>query len=118
MFKVLTPDSGLNTNHAEMSPFLVDSNTIYFSTMRYQSDEVKKNKPDYIEIKKAKRDSSIWILVDLDLPIFEKEVHIGNGCWSADSTQFFYSRCPSLGECEIWSVSNADGNWGEPEALK
>ena len=58
-YEILEPDSGINTIHAEMSPFLADSSTLYFSTMRYESDEVKKSKSTFVEIKKLQRDNNV-----------------------------------------------------------
>ncbi|MEQ9187137.1 MAG: hypothetical protein RLP15_05330 [Cryomorphaceae bacterium] len=117
LYEVHRPDSGLNTFHAEISPFLVDLQTLYFSTMRYESDEVKKNNPVYIEMKKAVNDSGRWELVPLDLPIAQMDMHIGNGVFNGDSTQFYYSRCAELYACQIWRTRKQAGIWQAPEAL-
>ncbi|MEZ4722450.1 MAG: hypothetical protein R2813_11315 [Flavobacteriales bacterium] len=116
-FKVEEPDSGLNTIHAEMSPYLLDSNTMYFATMRYESDVVKKNNPVYVEMKKAIRDSTAWQLVDLDLPISNATAHVGNGCFSEDSARFYYSLCPTPAECSIYVTKLEYGSWSAPQPL-
>ena len=116
-FEVQRPDSGLNSVHAEMSPFFIDAQSIYFSTMRYESDEVKKSNPVFIEIKKAKREGNVWGLVDADLPIAEKDVHIGNGIFNRDSSQFYYSRCEELSSCQIWRTVKLESTWQDPQPL-
>jgi len=117
VFKVLDPDTGLNTIHSEMSPFLVDSNTLYFATMRYESDVVKKSKPVYVEMKKAVKDSNAWSLVDLDLPISDKESHVANGSFSADSTRFYFSKCADASSCSIYKIEKSGDLWSEPTKL-
>lgn len=116
-FEVSRPDSGLNTVHAEMSPFLLDTNTMYFATMRYESDEVKKNKSVFVEMKKAVKDSNIWELQELDLPIASQNAHVGNGCFSADSTRFYYSNCPDPSSCSIYQINKSGEAWSEPIRL-
>ena len=116
-YKVDRPDSGLNTVHAEMSPFLVDSSTMYFATMRYESDEVKKSKSVFVEIKKAIKDSNIWELQELDLPIASQNAHVGNGCFSSDSTRFYYSNCPDPSSCSIFQINRNGDTWTEPVKL-
>lgn len=115
--KVELPDSGLNTIHAEMSPFLLDSNTMYFATMRYESDVVKKNKPVFVEMKKAVKDSAVWTLVDVDVPVSDNAAHVGNGCFSPDSTRFYFSKCPDPASCKIYMTSMSADGWSVPEAL-
>ena len=116
-YEVMDPDSGLNSVHAEMNPFALNETMMYFSTMRYETDEFKKSNPVYIEIEKSVKDTSgIWQSVELDIPISEKGAHIGNGVWSSDSTRFYYSRCESRTDCEIFQV-NYSGTWSEPIRL-
>ncbi len=116
-YEVQRPDSGLNSVHAEMSPFLRDSNVMYFSSMRYESDEVKKSKPVFIEIHRARRDSNAWELMELDLPIEDGSAHIGNGIFNRDSTQFYYSRCEDLSTCQIWRTERDGDGWTDPAPL-
>lgn len=116
-FEIIRPDSGINSIHAEMSPFLLDSNTLYFSTMRYEKDEVKKNNPVFVEIQKRVRDSAVWVSADLDLPISADDAHIGNGTFSADGSRFYFSRCPELSSCAIYMTSSQSGVWSAPVAL-
>lgn len=116
-FEVNRPDSGLNTVHAEMSPFMTDSATIYYSTMRYESDVVKKSNPVFVEIKKAVKDSNIWEPATLDLPIAEDEAHIANGIFNEDTTRFYYSRCATLGDCKIYVAKFENGTWSAPIPL-
>ena len=47
--------------------------------MRYEKDEVKKNNPVFVEVQKMVRDSGIWIIAELDLPIAAEDAHVGNG---------------------------------------
>lgn len=115
-YKVTPPDSGLNTVHAEMSPFMTDTNTLYFATMRYESDIVKKGNPVYVELKKAVKDSA-WHTVPLDIPVQDATAHIGNGCFSADSSRFYFSKCPTTAECRIYMIRKSGGSWGQPEEL-
>ena len=116
-YEVVRPDSGINTIHAEMSPYLYDSNTMYLSTMRYEDDEVKKNKPVFVEIQKLVRDSGIWISAELDLPITTQDAHIGNGVFSADSSRFYFSKCPDFGSCSIYVTKKDGETWSAPTAL-
>jgi tetratricopeptide (TPR) repeat protein/outer membrane protein OmpA-like peptidoglycan-associated protein len=116
-YKVDRPDSGLNSVHAEMSPFLVDSSTMYFATMRYETDEVKKSKSVFVEMKKAIKDSNVWELQELDLPIASQNAHVGNGCFSADSSRFYYSNCPNPSYCSIYQVNRNGKTWSEPIKL-
>jgi len=116
-YEILKPDSGMNTIHAEMSPYLYDSNTLYLSTMRYEKDEVKKNNPVFVEVQKMVRDSGIWIIAELDLPITAEEAHVGNGTFSADSSRFYFSKCPDFSSCSIYVTKNQGGTWNEPSPL-
>ena len=116
-YEILKPDSGMNTIHAEMSPYLYDSNTLYLSTMRYEKDEVKKNNPVFVEVQKMVRDSGIWIIAELDLPIAAEDAHVGNGVFSADSSRFYFSKCPDFGSCSIYVTKNKGGTWNEPSPL-
>ena len=116
-YEILKPDSGMNTIHAEMSPYLYDSNTLYLSTMRYEKDEVKKNNPVFVEVQKMVRDSGIWIIAELDLPIADEDAHVGNGTFSADSSRFYFSKCPDFGSCSIYVTKNKGGTWNEPSPL-
>ncbi len=114
-YEVSKPDSGLNTFHAELSPMLVDSNTVYFSTMRYESDRVRKSNPVFIEVKKAVKDSSIWKLVDVDIPASEPGFHIANPTLSADSSTIYFSRCATLGDCKIYRSRRIGEDWAAAE---
>ncbi|MDA7835802.1 CDC27 family protein [Salibacteraceae bacterium] len=116
-YEILKPDSGMNTIHAEMSPYLYDSNTLYLSTMRYEKDEVKKNNPVFVEVQKMVHDSGIWIIAELDLPIAAEDAHVGNGVFSADSSRFYFSKCPDFGSCSIYVTKNKGGTWNEPSPL-
>ncbi|GAB5538823.1 MAG: hypothetical protein Salg2KO_09260 [Salibacteraceae bacterium] len=116
-FEVHIPDTGLNTVHAEMSPYWIDSATMYFATMRYESDEVKKSQPVFVEIKKAVKDSMAWNLVELDLPIADVTMHVGNGSFSADSTSFFFTKCPDPSSCAIYRIIREHATWSSPERL-
>lgn len=116
-FEIERPDNGLNTVHAELSPFMRDSATIYYSTMRYESDEVKKRSPLYIEMHKAVREDDVWKMRELDLPISDDNAHVGNGVFNLDSTQFYYSRCEDLPSCAIYRTERGPDGWNEPEPL-
>lgn len=116
-YEVSKPDSGLNTIHAEMSPIWFDSNTVYFSTMRYEKDIVRKKGGVFIEMKKAILDSNIWIETELDLPIKNKKAHVGNVSFSSDSSKFYYSRCEEKNACEIYVSKKNGDSWSEPYAL-
>ena len=76
LYEILRPDSGLNTVHAELSPFLFNEEIIYFSTMRYEDDEVKKRNPVFIEMQKAKKETDVWRPETLDLPIRDERAHV------------------------------------------
>ena len=116
-YEIIKPDSGINTIHAEMSPYLFDSNTMYLSTMRYEDDEVKKNKPVFVEVQKLVRDSGVWVGSELELPIAAEDAHVGNGVFSADSSRFYFSKCPDFSSCSIYMTKNEGGDWGAPIIL-
>lgn len=116
-FSVFTPDTGLNTIHAEMSPTWLDTNTLYFSTMRYESDEVKKNESVFVEMKKAVRDTAGWVIEPLDVLVMDESMHVGNGSFSSDSSQFFYTKCSDPSNCEIFRIRKNDSGWSDPERL-
>lgn len=116
-FEVSRPDSGLNSIHAELSPMMLDSATLYFSTMRYESDLVRKSKPVFIEVKKAVKDSNEWTLVDLDIPAAGANFHHANPSFSSDSSRVYFSRCTSMSDCKIFMAKRQGEGWSEAAAL-
>jgi tetratricopeptide (TPR) repeat protein len=116
-FQVLAVDSGLNTVHSEMSPRLLDSNTMYFSTVRHESDASKKNKAVFVEQKKAIKEANSWTLVELDLPIQDDNAHVGNGSFTSDSNRYYYSNCPERDQCAIYEIKKENGQWGVPKKM-
>ncbi|MEX2597596.1 MAG: hypothetical protein WEC59_11765 [Salibacteraceae bacterium] len=116
-FEISTPDSGLNTIHAEMSPFLYNDTTMFFATMRYENDEVKKSNPAFVEIKKAIADSNVWNAAELGLPLSEKGMHVGNLTFSPDTMRFYFTKCPSLSESVIYESRFQDSIWSEPRPM-
>ena len=116
-YEVSIPDSGLNSIHAEMSPFRFDSNILYFSTMRYEKDIVKKSKSIFIEQRRAILDSNTWVETKIDLPIADSKAHVGNGTFNQDRNVFYYSKCGALKDCKIFYITKLGDSWSEPKEM-
>ena len=118
VFEVTRPDSGINTRHAEMAPFYFGDSILYFSTMRYEKDEVRKTNPAYVEVKKVVKDSNGWKNEVLDLPFTFKDEHVGNLSFSLDGKHGFFSVCPAFGDCMIYQINKgSEGKWSVPFML-
>lgn len=117
-YEVSRPDSGLNTRHAELSPYLLNDTTMFFSTMRYEKDEVRKSNPVFIEVKAAQKDSAIWELIEVPASMQMKEMHVGNASFTPDGTTCYFSVCSSLGACDIYATRlQEDGSWTPAQPL-
>jgi tetratricopeptide (TPR) repeat protein len=116
-YDVSKPDSGLNSIHAELSPFLWDDQTIFFSSMVYTSDEVRKSKPEFIEPKKAIYRDGKWLTREIHYDYDGKDAHVGNLMISSDSTTVYFSKCAELADCKIYRVKKTAEGWEEAEPL-
>jgi tetratricopeptide (TPR) repeat protein/outer membrane protein OmpA-like peptidoglycan-associated protein len=117
-YEVNRPDSGLNTRHAELSPYLLNDTTMFFSTMRYEKDEVRKSNPVFIEVKVARKDSTAWEMIEIPSSMQMNDLHVGNTSFTPDGAGCYFSVCSSLGACEIYLTRlQEDGTWTEAQIL-
>ncbi|MBU0763293.1 MAG: tetratricopeptide repeat protein, partial [Bacteroidetes bacterium] len=115
-------DETINKAHIEVSPVLMDENTLLFSALREDKVvfyEDKKDKPVrkfYI----AKKDpSGKWAFRgELQSPVNSDRFDTGNGAFSPDGKKFFFTRCRTDWQnkvhCSVY-MSEVNGNvFSEP----
>jgi len=116
-YELIDLDSGINSNHSEMSPLVLNDSTMYFASVRYESMEFNKRKPQYVELEKAIKVDDHWELDEFDIPIADPEQHVGNASFNADRSQLYYSKCEELNACKIYRIKRENMVWSEPELL-
>ena len=112
---------GVNTVASEFNPVVKD-NELYFSSLRAKKigldnqvlDEIYK-----VKLYKAQVVDSNWKTEDdLPLSINSPQYHNANSCFSADGTQFYFTRCDESNMCNLMVSSYKNGKWGEAKQLK
>ncbi len=119
-------DETINKAHVESSPFLLDSNTLIYTSLNEENLELyDPEKKDSIPVRKlyvAKKEEKQWKGGSLFKgPFNEKNVNVGNGTLSPDGKRFYFSKCKPNFEgkmiCRIFVSTKEKEKWSEPKDL-
>lgn len=116
-------DKSINKAHIELSPILIDSNTLLYASIN--EDKLKLydlDKNDKLPTRKfyiAEKDSGKWKGGKLfDAPFNDPEANVGNGTFSFDGTRFYYSKCAPNGKgktvCRLMVSTKVKNKWQNP----
>ena len=112
---------GVNTVASEFNPVVKD-NQLFFSSLRTKKVGLDRQVLDEIykvKLYKATIVDSNWKTEDdLPLTINSPQFHNANSCFSADETQFYFTRCDENNRCKLIVSSYKDGKWGSTKELK
>lgn len=116
-------DKSINKAHIELSPILIDTNTLLYASINedklklYDLDKNEKlpTRKFYI----AEKDSGKWRGGKLfDAPFNDPEANVGNGAFSLDGNRFYYSKCSTNGKgkmiCRLMVSSKEKNKWQNP----
>ncbi len=118
---------GINEKFGELSPVLLDDETLIFSSIDARSAyELKpggKDKNAQIHTANIGRDQSEFKKEYLESEINDKKYHIVHQTFSPDGNYIYYNRIKSIGDNILTSelmVSSKDteGNWSKPRILE
>lgn len=118
----------INKAHVEFSPGYLNDSMMYYASL--QLDKVTFYKKDdstsQLPVRKfytAKKTNKSWKYEgELNGPMNDPTMEVGNGAFSPDRKRFYYSKCGldwrGAMICAIYMVSvDSTGKWGEPEML-
>jgi hypothetical protein len=112
--------SGINTRASEISPISFE-NKLMFASLRAknmgENGEVYDELYSFKLYEAAYKDSSWQLNKELPMVINSPQYQAANGCFNTTSTLFYFTRCNSSNDCDLF-VSNYDkGKWGDPKKL-
>lgn len=122
-------DSTINMPSAELSPILVDQNTMVYASLRTDTTvftvdlDNDKNIPRR-KFYEARRNGDNWRFIGEwdDIPFDNSRSHTGNGALSPDEKRFYFTRCEKNWKnemiCKIYqSKKDSKERWSKPRAL-
>ncbi|MCI5058042.1 MAG: DUF1573 domain-containing protein [Flavobacteriales bacterium] len=112
----------LNSNESEFNSVLLDDSTLYFTALISENENSgmirKAGEPYKIKLFEAKKKNDKWNLEgELNAKINNVGYHNGNGTFSPDRKQFFFSRCDDAFNCLIYKSEWKNNEWSEPQIL-
>jgi outer membrane protein OmpA-like peptidoglycan-associated protein/tetratricopeptide (TPR) repeat protein len=119
-------NESINKAHVELSPLLLDSNTLVYASLNEENLELYDlEKKDSIPVRKfyvAKKEDKQWNGGKLFKgPFNEKNVNVGNGALSPDGNRFYFSKCKPNFEgkiiCRLYVSTKEKNGWSEPKDL-
>ncbi|HBS88246.1 MAG: hypothetical protein A2W91_04430 [Bacteroidetes bacterium GWF2_38_335] len=123
-------DKTVNKPYIDYAPIPVDKTTMFYasiiadSIIYYDPEDTANKKPvrKYYMAKKSLGPKDDWKGgYDVPLPINDEDFDVGNGTFSPDGTQFFFTKTIKKRTTgyvtEIWMTSNNGGQWAEPEKM-
>ncbi len=127
-FDIFHMDTSINKAHIESSPFLLDSNTLIYSSLRsdtivyYDASDTTKAYPVRKFYSAKKNEKQEWVFdKELDIALNDAKSHNVNACYNLDSTSLFFTRCATnaVGKmiCAIYESKKEDNEWLTPVKL-
>lgn len=126
-FVVRNIGASVNQPHIEFSPIPYGEEGMIFGSLTEQKERIYDLKSDSIEFPRrklfvAEEIEGDWYKAGLFKgPFYTEDTDIGNGCFSIDSSRFYFTRCKEdeIGKmiCRIFVSTKQGGNWSEPELL-
>ncbi len=128
--KVQTKNLGnmVNAPHIDFSPIPLSEDQIIFGTYKEDRERVYKLN-DTLPLDIGKRSFYLAQKVDdtwkrtkpLPGPFNDTALDVANGCYSLDSTRFYFTKCSPNWQykmiCSIYESRLSKGKWSEPEIL-
>lgn len=112
--------AGVNTTDSEFGAQLFDS-TLYFSSLRGNefNEELEVSDPASYTIGVYNAvEKTFWTAEGLlPSPINSELQHNANGCFNAEQSKYYFTRCDSLNMCKLFVSNYKNGKWSTPEAL-
>lgn len=119
--------SSVNYPHTEFSPFLLDSNTMVFGSLRMEGLKFFDKRDDHYEeqplrqVYKAEKVNGKWEEKGLYEVFNDPDMDMGNFVYSAASGKYYFSKCTKDVKghvtCRIYSTEKVNGKWTDPVAL-
>lgn len=123
-----TLGNSVNEPHIDFSPIpLSDTKIIYGSYKEDRERVYEVNDTVALDVAKrkffiAEKQNDTWKRVaTLSGPFNDPEMDVANGCYSLDSTRFYFSKCAANWQykmvCAIYESKLRNGKWSTPEKL-
>lgn len=118
----------INKSHIEFSPIPLNDNTFIFGSSNITKEAIYTLKEfDSLPIPRrkfyvAKKEGKEWKKTsEFTGPFNSEDIDVGNGCFSQDSSRFYFTRCGQnelfQNICQIFVSKKTKKGWSEPEAL-
>ena len=106
----------VNSYISEFAPFLVDSTTLLFASLRankYGEDREVYDAGYRVKIYQSKWEADQWGTPEaLDSTVNKNGLHQANGAFNGDRSRFYFSRCDAAFQCVIMMQRRtANGGW-------
>lgn len=126
--QVLTLGKEVNAPHIDFSPIPLSDEKIIFGSYKENKERVYAlNDTLPLELDKrkfyiAEKGESNWKrTIPLPGPFNDENFDVANGCFSLDSTRFYFTKCAPNWQykmvCSIYESRLTNGTWSEPEIL-
>ncbi|MEM9022921.1 MAG: DUF1573 domain-containing protein, partial [Bacteroidota bacterium] len=113
--------TGANSFDSEFAPLLVNDSTLIFSALHFRKPLPGNRVGDenaFIQLYQATRQGGQWKTTGpLPPAVNDSTQHVGNGTFSADGTQFVFSKCDENYQCDLYVVKRYADGWGEAERM-
>ena len=119
-------EGGLNNPLQDISPKVIDDNTVLMASMLSASaielETAKSTKEDYYsKMYMATNEGGEWKKEMMNENINTKDTHTGNGVISRDGKTMYFTKCieepAQIMNCNIYKSTKVDGDWGESDPM-
>ena len=117
----------INKPHTEFSPFLIDSTTLLYGSLRedslqfYNTSEGNQDKQPMRQIYTASKVDGAWLDQGIYNPINDPSMQMGNLVFSQTNGKYYFTKCQknNLDKviCKIYSTEKIDNKWTSPLEL-
>lgn len=118
-------DTAINKYQADFAPFIIDENTLLFSSLRAEKNVSYEPEVDLThpvkKIYKAKKINKQWVFDGVFENFNDVNFNTANGVLSADGKSFFFTKCRKnwkyITICSIYKSVKINGKWQNAEKL-
>jgi outer membrane protein OmpA-like peptidoglycan-associated protein len=117
----------VNFPHTEFSPFLIDSTTLLFGSLRldslqyYDPEDDENGKPPLRQVYYAEKEDEGWDEKGLFEPFNDPRMDMGNFAFSTHSGKYYFSKCGKAKDnsirCKLYYTEKVNGKWAPPTLL-
>lgn len=117
----------INHPHTEFSPFLLDSTTMLFGSLRmdtlkyYESKNEHYEKPPLRQVYLAEKNNGEWEEQGLFETINDPSMEMGNFVYAPISNRYYFTKCSKEVRqqvmCKIYFTEKINGEWSSPTML-